>query len=194
MKGFGLSAEEPQRPPCGEQPDSAPRAQERARCDLSTRLSHPVSSGSGPLPWGARSGQASQSHFLAVAGRSVAESGTRRDVSPGVLPRSSPLVGNVPSPGSEDFPIRQTSRAGDAGRRPRVRAEDLSLRSVNTPGRSAAREVAGGRTRPSQSRGNDVLRIDSYVARTTFGRMRLTGPLPIGVTWPSASISSDGPS
>src|SRR5262249_51739762 len=40
------------------------------------------------------------------------------------------------------------ARAGDAGRRPRVCAEVPSLRTKHSSGRSAAREVDGGRTRP----------------------------------------------
>src|SRR5262249_9437995 len=57
------------------------------------------SPGAGPLPWEARSGRASESYRLAVAGRSVAKF-FRRKTSPRVLPRSSPPAGSGPSPGS----------------------------------------------------------------------------------------------
>src|SRR5262249_52989757 len=56
------------------------------------------------------------------------------------------------------------ARAGDAGRRPRVRAEGPSIGVGGISGRSAAREVAGGRTRPTFTDGKNDWRVDTYRA------------------------------
>jgi len=99
-------------------------------------------SGSGPLPWEARSGQAAQSHFLAVPGRSVAEFWMRSRPACSLAHLS---CGKRTFAGLWALGIRWTARAGHAGRRPRVRAGEPSIRLANTFGPQLG--ARGGRRR-----------------------------------------------
>src|SRR5262249_30119042 len=83
-----------------------------------------------------------------------------KEILPCVLPCSAPPAGSVPSP---DF--GNLSCARDRGRG--TPDGDLAGARRNPPSdrqtpsaRNAARQVGGGRTRPSRSGGNKVLRID----------------------------------
>src|SRR5262249_10305724 len=117
--------------------------------------------GGGSAPSSPRSGQAAKSPSRALACRSVAVFAGSK-VPWELLPRSRLLRELTPPPLSPAHRGRgrvvrvlffaEVERAeGDAGRRPRVRAEGRFLKQMKTSNRSAAREVAGGRTRrPAQ--------------------------------------------